>query len=65
LSSTPGINNTTLQDLIQFNKQIDALNKEISRLKLTIANCKQFNKKVELNLMLKVKRTELASLFNT
>lgn len=43
----------TINDLIQYNSQIATLTKEIEQIKRSIAACKQFNKKVELNLRLK------------
>lgn len=53
-----------LQDLIAYKKKVDALEKEISRLKSGIANSKQFNNKVELNLKLKATENELQSLLS-
>jgi hypothetical protein len=53
-----------LQDLISFKKNVDALEKEIARLKSGVAGSKQFNNKVELNLKLKAKENELQSLLN-
>lgn len=41
-----------LQKLVEQSKLIDNLTKEISRLKAAIANCKQFNQKVKLNIEL-------------
>lgn len=43
-----------LDSLVNYNKEKDRLDKEIVKLKQSIANCKQFNKKVELNIKLKL-----------
>lgn len=43
----------SIQELVATQKENDALNREIEKLKAQIKNCKQFNKKVELNLKLK------------
>lgn len=43
----------SISDLVQKQKNNDAILKEIEKLKSEIARCKQFNKKVELNLKLK------------
>ncbi len=56
--------NKPLQDLIFFKKNVDALEKEIARLKSGIAGSKQFNNKVDLNLKLKAKENELKSLLS-
>lgn len=53
LSLRPNSKNKTINDLVQYNSQISALSKEIEQTKRSIASCKQFNKKVELNLKLK------------
>lgn len=44
----------SLEDLVSYNKEKDFLEKEILKIKAAIVSCKQFNKKVELNLKLKV-----------
>lgn len=54
--------NKSLQDLIFFKKNVDALEKVMARLKSSIANSKQFNNKVELNLKLKGIEQELKKL---
>lgn len=51
-----------LADLIQYEQQIQSLNREIASLKSKIVACKQFNKKVELNLKLKSSEKLLAKL---
>ncbi len=44
----------SISELIEKQKSNDAILKEIEKLKSEIARCKQFNKKVELNMRLKV-----------
>lgn len=43
----------SISELVQKHKHNDAILKEIDKLKSEIAKCKQFNKKVELNMRLK------------
>lgn len=43
----------SISELVKKQKSNDALFREIEKLKAAIANCKQFNKKVELNMRLK------------
>lgn len=62
LSGESSLATRPLQDLVDYEKRVDALKKEISRLKAGIAKSKQFNKKVELNLKLKELESELHSL---
>jgi hypothetical protein len=50
-----------IADLSAYNSKLFTMTKEIERLKKTIASCQQFNKKVEMNLLLK----ELESEFNS
>lgn len=64
LSGKSSMATKPLQDLIAYKKKVDALEKEISRLKSGIANSKQFNNKVELNLKLKATENELQSLLS-
>lgn len=52
LSGQPSLSSTTVQELIEFNKQVGALEKEIASLKSAIAKSKQFKDKVNLNLKL-------------
>ncbi|MBL7773921.1 MAG: DUF4391 domain-containing protein [Chitinophagaceae bacterium] len=54
----------SLQDLVQYNKQVDALEKEITQLKKSIKNSKQYKYKVELNLLLKQRTLELKNLIS-
>jgi hypothetical protein len=53
LSAKPLPAGTSIQNLIDYSKQVDALEKEISKLKRSIVSCKQFNQKVELNMQVK------------
>jgi hypothetical protein len=43
----------TLNDIVTHQRRVAELEKEIAQLRSKIANCKQFNQKVELNLNLK------------
>jgi len=43
-----------LQEIIENEKRLDSIKKEIDKIKSEISRCKQFNKKVELNLQLKI-----------
>ena len=54
----------SLQDLVQYNKQIDTLEKEIMQIKRNIKNSKQYKYKVELNVLLKQRSKELQSLIS-
>lgn len=51
----------TMIDLVAHCKEVDALEKEIQKLEASLANCKQFNRKVELNLKLKAAKKLLHS----
>ena len=62
LAGKPELSRKTLADLVQFKIQTTALEREIERLKTSIKNCKQFNQKVEYNLLLKEKEEELKRL---
>jgi len=64
LSEKYSMSNKTLKDLIAFNKEVDALVKEITKLKSEIAGCNQFKNKVDLNLKLKAKEEKLQSLLS-
>lgn len=50
---------SNLNGLIEYQEQIESITKEINRLKSTIKRSNQFNEKVELNLKLKAKESEL------
>jgi hypothetical protein len=64
LSGDKKTNSRSLHDLVLYNKQIDALEKEIVQLKRSIKNCKQYKYKVEQNLLLMQKVNELNSLLS-
>jgi hypothetical protein len=52
----------SMAELVAYQKALNQINKEINRIETAIKNCKQFNKKVELNLELgkiQSKRKEL------
>lgn len=52
--------NESIDSIIYNQQQIDVIQKEISRLKSSISKSKQFNRKVELNLVLKAKELQLS-----
>ncbi len=62
LSGKASMASKPIQDLVAYKKKVDALEKEIARLKSGIAKSKQFNKKVELNLKLKALEEKLRGL---
>lgn len=62
LATKLGIAYKSLHDLVQHKKQVDSLEKEIIKLKASIANSKQFNHKVEFNIRLKVAERELSAI---
>lgn len=62
LSSKSGVASKSIQALVEYNKKMDALNREIARLKLLISRSEQFNNKVTLNLLLKRLEKELKAL---
>lgn|SRR5690606_2132708 len=64
ISGKPSMATKPLQDLIAYRKKVDALEKEIAKLKSGMASSKQFNNKVELNLKLKATEDELQSLLS-
>jgi hypothetical protein len=53
LSGKRELSNSPLKDLVVYCQKVDALQKEIAKLKTTISSTKQFNKKVEFNLKLR------------
>lgn len=59
LSLKPNRSIKNINDLLAYNSKIYSLTKEIERVKRSIASCQQFNKRVELNLKLKVLEQEL------
>lgn len=64
LSGKVNLQNKPLQELVEYEKHIAALQKEIAKLKTSVANCKQFNRKVELNIKLNAREMELLKLEN-
>lgn len=52
----------SLEELVSYNKEKDFLKKEIMKIEAAILGCKQFNKKVELNLKLKELEERLSNL---
>lgn len=49
----------TVNEVVEYDKNTKTISKEIDRLNTAIMNCKQFNKKVELNLELKTAQQKL------
>lgn len=60
ISSSKNSNN--LQEIIKNEKKIDIIKKKIEKIKFEISRCKQFNKKVDLNIELKELQEELKAL---
>jgi hypothetical protein len=50
----------TVDEVVEYDKIINSISKEIDRLNTAIKNCKQYNKKVELNLELKRAQQKLS-----
>jgi len=53
LSDNKNFSQKSLQEIIEYNINVNKLESEISKLKSKIISCKQFNSKVDLNLELK------------
>jgi hypothetical protein len=64
LSGRPELAKKSLQEFVEQCRLFDTLSKEVSRIKVAIANCKQFNQKVELNLKLKEIENQIDLNFN-
>ena len=64
LSGKPTFETKSLGDIIAYSKTVKALESEIDKLKSSITNCKQFNRKVELNLKLKEVERQLKEVNN-
>lgn len=62
LSGLESENQDSVEDVIERQRKITMLTKEVDRLQAAIARSNQFNKKVELNLRLKEIEKELAGL---
>lgn len=58
---TSSKNSNNLQEIVKNEKKIDIIKKEIEKIKSEISRCKQFNKKVDLNIKLKKLKEELKS----
>jgi hypothetical protein len=59
LSNGAAFANNSLRQLVETKQQQDLFEKEIDKLKTSIKNCKQYKRKVELNLELRRKVLEL------
>ncbi|MBK9984473.1 MAG: DUF4391 domain-containing protein [Saprospiraceae bacterium] len=64
LSGRPELAKKSLLEFVEQSRLIDSLTKEVSQLKAAIANCKQFNQKVELNVKLMKVESQLYSVLN-
>lgn len=53
LTGKPDLKGKSMESILENQEETDRLKKEISKLKSSISRCKQFNRKVELNLELK------------
>ncbi|MFL1013261.1 DUF4391 domain-containing protein [Flavisericum labens] len=62
LSGKENLKKSSLETLVSYQKQVDIVEKDISKLKSAISRMKQFNKKVELNNELNDKLRELEKL---
>ncbi|WP_406684302.1 DUF4391 domain-containing protein [Seonamhaeicola sp. MEBiC1930] len=62
LSGKEDLKKSSLEAIISHQKQVDIVEKDISKLKSAISRMKQFNKKVELNNELNEKKKELKKL---
>lgn len=49
----------TVEELVDYDKNVSSISREINRLDIAIKNSKQFNKKVELNMELKIAQQKL------
>lgn len=65
LSGKLNMSSKTFQELNEYKRNSNFLEKEITKLKSSIAKCKQFNRKVELNIKLKALENEYAKLLNS
>ncbi len=59
LSDKPDMESKQLQHLVQYKRETEQIEKEIFRLENKIKSAKQFKEKVELNMLLIQKRSEL------
>jgi len=65
LSGKSTISKMSILELVNKERKIDVLQKNIHKLKISIKNCKQYNIKVELNMQLQNSIEELNSLMNS
>ena len=54
----------TVEELVEYDKNVSSISREINRLDIAIKNSKQFNKKVELNMRLMKLKDELWEMRN-
>jgi hypothetical protein len=50
----------TIDEVVEYDKNVSSISREIEKLTTAIKNCKQFNKKVELNIQLKRAQQKLS-----
>ncbi len=62
LTGKPALAKKSLVSILENQKKIDRLKKEISKLKSAISKSRQFNEKVDLNLKLKTAQQELKAI---
>lgn len=61
LSGVSHLKEQPFENLLKYSKEVSVLKKEIAGLETTIKNCNQYNKKVELNILLQQKLSTLKS----
>jgi len=49
----------TVEEIMEFDKNVSSITKEIEKLKVAIKKCNQFNKKVDLNIQLNIAQQKL------
>ena len=64
ISGEPVTESKSLREFVERSKSLDLLSKEVIKLKGAIANCKQYNQKVELNIYLNSLESELKTLLS-
>ena len=64
LSGKPDLLKHSIENIVDYNRAVTLMEKEILKLKSAIASSKQFNKKVELNNVLNNKKQELKILLD-
>jgi len=62
ISGDVNFSNRPVMELVVYKKKVAALEKEIYDINLRMANCRQFNEKVKLNLLLLEKQATLADI---